>query len=951
MKNRILNTTIAALAAVFFVLPPSVQAQVTAISPDNSYFAVSYQVILDNDDTREGLNIYNFNGRHIKYFELEDFDCEKISGLYFVNKNKNIFLQSHCSYMGSVFEQYSLWNVEEKNKITSFKAASENEIDFSDDGNLIAIRRDNSDFIELYDTKKGRQIDFFEFKKGGPRKLSRLEISANNRLILLDKKENQDFIILNRDDKKKVEEIEAQNILFINMGRELQVFYENGEIERLETTKYKTKNTLKAPEYSSGFEKAIASPDGSFTAIPDLNKVLIIDNQRYTKFHEVKNTGNIKNIEFADNNTLIIDEDKGGRIIDLKKKQQIANMDYEFIAKNDEPKIELGEQINERILSPDRKFAAYNYNHTTGNIIFFKESSGKSHVTIPDYKLISFSADSKYAFIENNKQQVGLVKSNELAKYAKDIDFSFKPLVNPALMDEEEYARYQQKEQDKLERKKLIENNQLKTEELIQKDNPPKSFKYSKVEDFMHISKANVETLQINLRNVVADPKATKINVHLMDDKGNYYYGAGNNHKIWNKLSVKYPDGTTKELKDYQVIEHTANDSTPCAVILILDHSGSMGEERALMLQEGVENVIKRKRPQDGMAIIKYDSWIGTEAKINKDKEVLLSLLQKNGLEGYGAQTAIYDAIDEGRFLLRNVGRKYNKRSIFILTDGNENASKISKNKALANVIKRGINVYTIGYGRRVSRPELQSIAYSTGGAYYQIYSSDDLKWIYEDVYNKSLSYYTIKFKSTQTGKHVAKIDVHYNNKFQDELIVAYDNSERKLDDVNPEKEDAFGVPLMQVPAIEQKKKKFASNELMEEQSDLISATKSNLDVVINHEFKAIDFPDVQFYTNTAKIVEGTETGLEEVIDFMQVYPESEIEIEGHTDNAGTHEFNMKLSEKRANTIKETIVKRAGISADRIKVTGYGETQPLDTNETEKGRAKNRRVVFKLLKL
>ena len=136
----------------------------------------------------------------------------------------------------------------------------------------------------------------------------------------------------------------------------------------------------------------------------------------------------------------------------------------------------------------------------------------------------------------------------------------------------------------------------------------------------------------------------------------------------------------------------------------------------------------------------------------------------------------------------------------------------------------------------------------------------------------------------------------------------------------------------------------------MDEQSDIINSTKSNLDVVINHEFKAIDFPDVQFVTNTAKIVAGTEKGIEEVIDFMQIYPESEIEIEGHTDNAGTPEFNMKLSEKRAFSIKE-LVKAAGISETRIKVTGYGETQPLAPNDTEEGKAKNRRVVFKLLKL
>jgi len=65
--------------------------------------------------------------------------------------------------------------------------------------------------------------------------------------------------------------------------------------------------------------------------------------------------------------------------------------------------------------------------------------------------------------------------------------------------------------------------------------------------------------------------------------------------------------------------------------------------------------------------------------------------------------------------------------------------------------------------------------------------------------------------------------------------------------------------------------------------------------------------------------------------------------ISGHTDNEGTKEYNYDLSLQRANAVKEYLVKR-GISAERIKTNGYGDTQPVSSNKTEEGRAKNRRI-------
>ena len=72
------------------------------------------------------------------------------------------------------------------------------------------------------------------------------------------------------------------------------------------------------------------------------------------------------------------------------------------------------------------------------------------------------------------------------------------------------------------------------------------------------------------------------------------------------------------------------------------------------------------------------------------------------------------------------------------------------------------------------------------------------------------------------------------------------------------------------------------------------------------------------------------------------------IEISGHTDNQGKHAYNMDLSKRRAESVRNYLVGK-GIDSSRITVQGYGPDQPIDTNKNKAGRAKNRRIEFKIL--
>jgi OOP family OmpA-OmpF porin len=84
---------------------------------------------------------------------------------------------------------------------------------------------------------------------------------------------------------------------------------------------------------------------------------------------------------------------------------------------------------------------------------------------------------------------------------------------------------------------------------------------------------------------------------------------------------------------------------------------------------------------------------------------------------------------------------------------------------------------------------------------------------------------------------------------------------------------------------------------------------------------------------------------LQAVASAMKVHDDITLELEGHTDSRGPDEYNQTLSEDRAAAVKAKIVEDYGIAANRITTSGYGETRPIADNNTDEGRARNRRVV------
>lgn len=106
----------------------------------------------------------------------------------------------------------------------------------------------------------------------------------------------------------------------------------------------------------------------------------------------------------------------------------------------------------------------------------------------------------------------------------------------------------------------------------------------------------------------------------------------------------------------------------------------------------------------------------------------------------------------------------------------------------------------------------------------------------------------------------------------------------------------------------------------------------------------------VNFDFDRAQVKPEYFSEIEQVADFMEQYPDVVISLEGHTDSRGTAEYNRGLSSRRANAVREVLTSRFNVRPSRISAEGFGESQPVASNDTDAGRAQNRRVITVIIK-
>lgn len=127
------------------------------------------------------------------------------------------------------------------------------------------------------------------------------------------------------------------------------------------------------------------------------------------------------------------------------------------------------------------------------------------------------------------------------------------------------------------------------------------------------------------------------------------------------------------------------------------------------------------------------------------------------------------------------------------------------------------------------------------------------------------------------------------------------------------------------------------------------NGVENKLIAFINDKSRGVDretwfsFDRLEFETNQATLKPSSEEQLRNIAAIMKAYPNVTVKVGGYTDNVGNDSANLKLSQERANTTKNEIV-RYGIAEDRISAEGFGEQHPIADNSTEEGRQRNRRI-------
>lgn len=124
----------------------------------------------------------------------------------------------------------------------------------------------------------------------------------------------------------------------------------------------------------------------------------------------------------------------------------------------------------------------------------------------------------------------------------------------------------------------------------------------------------------------------------------------------------------------------------------------------------------------------------------------------------------------------------------------------------------------------------------------------------------------------------------------------------------------------------------------------------SGVDVTETEDGKSIlvNLPDgVTFAVDSSTISPSFQQTLDQIAQSLKTYPDSLVDVYGHTDSTGSDAYNQTLSEKRARAVSDYLTMR-GVSSARLRWQGFGEQYPVASNETAEGRALNRRVEIKI---
>jgi len=376
-----------------------------------------------------------------------------------------------------------------------------------------------------------------------------------------------------------------------------------------------------------------------------------------------------------------------------------------------------------------------------------------------------------------------------------------------------------------------------------------------------------------------------------------YFSGPGNWRSRWPRL-VDSCNGVTHVIDSFEVTEVREDRGEPYAIAFVLDHSGSMGDERILRLRSAVSRVLGVIKPGDQVATVKFGSASEVDVPLTPNRREYRGGFEVENIRPPGGGgTALYDAAIIG---VREVSKAPagHKRAVILFTDGFDGESRATDDSLQRFAHANQVAIYTVAYGQ-ADVDRMRNMAIYSGGRFYRIYSYREFPYVFADIYRTLNNYYRITYPPPDcSGLHTATVSVSLPELGYDSLKARgqYDRS--------------LFTPLDPVGTLV--------------------------------------FLNIEFDYDKATVKEESMDQIREVAEAMKKLPRMRLEIRGHTDDRGGDDYNQRLSDERARTVV-AILAQMGVDPTRLEAKGFGESQPIAPNDTDENRRRNRRTEFVIL--
>ena len=414
-----------------------------------------------------------------------------------------------------------------------------------------------------------------------------------------------------------------------------------------------------------------------------------------------------------------------------------------------------------------------------------------------------------------------------------------------------------------------------------------------------HVDSAKPSDIQMEISRIETKsyPQEIRLFAKIFDTTGHYITHIAppysTDQRYWYLLKEKLGRSNVT-IDSFRVREYGDADSIPYAIMLSVDFSGSMtGVMDAIAM--GTELFVNMKQPQDRISISTFAKDYTLKVPMWKDKEIIVNKFKSTFLEGQGYYSGLYDAIMKSMEAFTTEIPDTVPKVIVIFSDGEDNYSKTRLKMILDTAKTKGVNIFTVGFGYP-NDEIMRQIAQYTGGKYYRAKTKEELVAIFLDIYRSLRNFYKISYKAPEYyGIHKVKVGLDFSS---DTVLC---DGEYDTAPLGPgfDVSDGFKYPI-------------------------------------------------QFDFNSSVVRDESMIRIDELAELMERYPKLRLEIQGHTDNIGGEEFNQKLSDARAKSVMQEMIKR-GIEEKRLRARGFGMSQPVAPNDSERNRAINRRTQFVVL--